>query len=113
MLVGFIGFIFAVLGIYGFYTANIVLLYLGMSFTILEHIIGIISGQQKGLGTVWLALFICLILIINGVNWLQSIAICLCFENVISFVLGLILLLIVGKIQNEEKEEDVLEKKKK
>lgn len=96
MVLGIISTIFSSLGIYGFFTGNLFLLYFGMLCVIIEHIIGIISKQEKGLATVFIALIVSIILMINGTNWLQAIAICLCFEGTICFILGCIMMILVG-----------------
>ena len=96
MIVGIISTIFSSLGIYGFFTGNLFLLYLGMLCVIIEHTIGIISKQERGLTTVFIALIISIILMINGINWLQAIAICLCFEGTICFILGCIMMILIG-----------------
>lgn len=93
MIVGTVSTIFSLLGIYGFFAGNLFLLYLGMICVILEHGIGIFSGQEKGLTTVWLALFASLVMMARGTNWLQSIALCLCFESTIMFILGFLLII--------------------
>lgn len=47
MIIGIVSTIFSTLGIYGFFTGNLFLLYLGMFFVIIEHLIGIYTGQEK------------------------------------------------------------------
>lgn len=105
MILGIIVTVFSVLGIYGFFAENFILLYIGMTLTIVEHIIGITSGQEKGLTTVWFALLFALGMIFAGVNWLNAIAVCLCFESSICFTLGLILVLTSRRFIKSEKYE--------
>ena len=97
MIIGIISTIFSSLGIYGFFCGNMLLLYLGFLSVIIEHIVGIYTGQEKSLGTVWIAILISFGMMANGINWLQAISVCLCFEGTICFVLGLLLMLFVGK----------------
>lgn len=96
MILGICSTIFAGLGIYGFFNDNLTLLYIGMGCVILEHLIGIMSGEQKGLSTVWLSLLASFGMMAGGLPWLESFAVCLCFEGVIAFVLGVILLIFIG-----------------
>lgn len=97
MVLGIIVTIFSLLGIYGYFSSNFVLLYIGLAFVILENIIGITSGEQKSLSTVWFALLFAIGMIFAGVNWIKAIAVCLCFESAICFFLGLILMVFMGK----------------
>lgn len=92
MIVGIISTIFSSLGIYGFFSGNLFLLYLGMTCVIIEHVIGILLGEEKGLTTVWMSLLVSFGLMAGGINWLQAIAVCLCFEGTICFVLGLVMI---------------------
>lgn len=93
MILGAITTIVSILGIIGFYINNFILLYLGLFSAIIEHSIGIYTGEEKSLITVWFALLIALGFIFSGMNWLKAIAICLCFENVLCFILGSILMI--------------------
>lgn len=101
MILDIISTIFSSLGIYGFFSNNIVLLYLGMIFVILEHSIKICTKQEKSLTTVWFALLISFGMMAGGINWLKSIALCLCFEGTICFILGIILMIFVDKSINK------------
>lgn len=105
MILGIITTIFSSLGIYGFFTNNYVLLYIGMGFVIFEHAIGIRSGQQKGLTTVWISLLFAFGMICAGSNWINAIALCLCFEGTICFILGIILMFfsIICSIKKQNK----------
>lgn len=103
MIIGLIVFIFCTLGVYGYYDGNIALTYIGFGLAIIEHIIGISSGAEKGATTIILSILCALGMAFAGNNLIESIAICLCFENVISFVFGIIIMLIMGKtISNTE-----------
>lgn len=96
MIIGAIVFIFCILGVYGYFNSNIFLTYLGLILAVAEHIWGITSGQQKGFSTGWLAVICAIGMTCSGNNLLESIAICMCFENVIVFGLGVILFVITG-----------------
>lgn len=112
MIIGVISTIFSSLGIYGFFTDNLFLLYLGMIFVILEHCIGILSGQEKGLTTVWMALLISFGMTAGGMNLLQAIALCLCFEGTICFILGLIVMFSSGTYNQSKQDIDNNNKEK-
>ena len=70
--------------------------YIGFALAVIEHIIGIYTGEEKGLTTVWLSILCALGMTFAGNNLFESIAICLCFENVICFGLGIILVAVTG-----------------
>lgn len=96
MVIGFVVFIFCILGIYGYFDGNIILTYIGLILAVLEHIWGITSGQQKGFSTGWIAIICAIGMSCGGYNILESIAICMCFENVIIFSLGILLFIVTG-----------------
>ena len=105
MILGIIVAIFCGIGIYGFYNSMLFLTYIGMILSILEQLYGCISGQQKSLFTLW----ICVLLAIGGAfagnNFFNSLAILLCYENIILFIAGIVILpLIALKIKNTNKE---------
>lgn len=99
MILGIISTIFAGLGIYGFFSGNLFWLEIGMICVIIEHIIGIVKKEQKSLNTVWIALLVSFGLMAGGVNPFEAIAICLCFEGVICFVLGLVIMILFYNMQ--------------
>ena len=106
MILGIITFIFSTIGIYGFYTNNFIFLYFGLSFVIIQHIIGIVTGKEKSLSIVWIAIIVAVGLTISGMNFLTAIAICLCFENTILFIPALILMLISFFKVSKNNEDD-------
>ena len=106
MILGICSTIFAGLGIYGFFNDNLTLLYIGMGCVILEHLIGILSKQQKSLTTVWLALLASFGMMAGGIYWLEALALCLCFEGVICFVLGLIMIIMFGTYLNKKQSNE-------
>lgn len=101
MILGTISFILSCLGIYGYFSENFILLYIGLGAVIVEHFIGIYSGEQKGLSTVWLAIICAVGMIIGGFNPLNAIALCLCFEGSICYVLGIILIIVFAFLKKK------------
>ena len=93
-------FIFCILGIAGYFNDILWLTYVGMGLGIVDHILGVLSGMQKSLNTLWLAILFGIGMSFAGNGLLQSIAICICFENVISVTLGLVLMIITGIINS-------------
>ena len=89
MIIGIVVFIFCCIGIYGFYTNLLFLTYIGLALSLIEQIIGIITGQQKGLGFIPLCLIISIGGAIAGNNFLKCLAIVFCYENVLVFILGI------------------------
>ena len=79
------------IGIYGYYSDNYILLYIGAAITIFEIIIEICTDQLKSLYTIFLA---CILGIIITKDFLIGCCIGICFESIISAVFGLILLLV-------------------
>lgn len=105
MILGIIVFILSSLGIYGFFTNNLFFLYIALVAIILEYLIGYFSAQLKSLAPIWLTFIVAFGMICAGFNWLIAISICLCFENVILFILGIIMMIIIylraKKIENQ------------
>lgn len=91
-MIGLISCVLAVIGICGFFAQNLVLLYVGFVAVIVEHFIGIVSGQQKGITTLVIASTIALLISSCGVAFLDAIAICMCVESIICNIGGLILI---------------------
>ncbi len=89
-------FIFCILGIIGYSNDILWLTYLGMGLGIVDHILSVLSGIQKSFNSLWIAILFAIGMTIAGNGLLQSIAICVCFENVISVTLGLVLMIITG-----------------
>lgn len=119
MILSIIVAIFCGIGIYGFYNGLIFLAYIGMVFSLLEQLYGFISGQQKSLFTVWICVLLSIGSCFAGNNFFNSLAILLCYENVILFILGIITLPIIAKKINNKNEtsnrnenfDDYLEKR--
>lgn len=99
MIMSIISCIFAVLGILGFYFGNITLTYIGAIIGVIENIIAFSIGEQKGFSTLIIAGIIAYFISFNSIPFIIALSICICFENVICFVLGLILFGIIMGIQ--------------
>lgn len=95
-------FIFCVLGVGGYFNDILWLTYLGMGLGIFDHIFGVFIGVQKSLNTLWIAILVGIGMAMAGNGLLESLAICICFENVISVTLGLVLMIVSG-INNTRK----------
>lgn len=93
MIIGIIVFLFCVAGVYGFYNGLIFLTYIGMILAIIEMIIGFIKKESKSLMSLWLCVILACGAAIAGNDFIQSLAIFLCFENISLFIVGCFLLL--------------------
>ena len=91
MIIGIICFIMSIAGIIGFYNEIYVLTYIALIFNILEVIVGVFTNQLKSILTFLLGGIIGWI--ITG-KFLLGLAIGLCFENIILFASGIILMII-------------------
>lgn len=89
MVLGIIVFVFACCGIYGFYNNLYVLTYIGFVFVLFECILGRIEGTLKSMQTTIIAGIIGWIIVQDF--WL-GIAIGACFENVIMFIGGCLMI---------------------
>lgn len=91
MLINLICTLLSVLGIYGFYSDNYIFLIIGSIAVIFETIIGLITGELKGL-------FIEIIASIIGIfftkNILVGIGVGLCYESIIMSICGWFMVLI-------------------
>ena len=105
MVLGIICFLFACLGIYGFYNEIYLLTYLGLGLCLFENIIGIIEGTSKTIMPTIIAGIIGWIIIDNF--WL-GIALGICFENVIMFIGGCIMLLFFPSANSQNNKENDL-----
>lgn len=99
MLLGIICFIFACGGIYGFYNDVYILTYIGFGLCLFENVLGRIDGSSK---TLQFFLISCLIGWIVVKDFWLGISIGACFENIISFVGGVIMIIIGSKIFKSE-----------
>ena len=86
MILGIIVFILSSLGIYGFFNNRLYLLYIALGAIILEYLVSYFTGQLKSPTPIWLTLIAAFGMICAGFNWLISISICLCFENIFSLI---------------------------
>lgn len=96
MILGYICYIFAILGIAGFLKDNLTFAYISLVLCIIQSIVGIVSAQQRGCVTEWITLFCAIGMTIGGNEFLPSLAICFCFEEVILFSLSLFLMIFIG-----------------
>jgi|BioPla2DNA2_1021312.scaffolds.fasta_scaffold78753_1 hypothetical protein len=95
MLLGIICTILGVLGVYGFFSANLILVIIGGIASIIENLLGVISGQQKSLMTPILAIIIGAIYASSaGIPVWIGVFIGLCFESAIMGILGFVGLLV-------------------
>ena len=111
MILGIVVFIVCLCGIFGFYDGNLAITYIGFALGIIEHIIGVVTGQSKGFSTLGIAFWFAVGGSLAGNNFLEMLAICVCFENVICFGLGLIVLLFAGTAMHkyEQNEKKIIE----
>lgn len=108
MLLGSINFVFAIAGIFGFYNDLYILTYIGFGLCLIESILGRLEGTLKSMNTTIIAGIIGWL--ITKKFWL-GIAIGVCFENVIMFIGGIIMIYITNKAitkyeKNQHKEEN-------
>lgn len=98
MLLGIICFIFAVAGIIGFYNDLYILTYIGFVLVIFECLLGKFEGTLKSMQTTIIAGVIGWIVV--GEFWL-GVAIGVCFENVIMFIGGCLMIIIGSSITSD------------
>ena len=91
MIVGLVIFIFCCLGIYGYYSDNYVLTYIGFLLNLIDNIICVLSGTQKNMTTLIFACIIGYFVISN--SWL-GVSLAACYENTIFYVIGIIVSII-------------------
>lgn len=117
MILSIIVAIFSILGIYGFYSSNVIFLYIGMGAVLIEHIVDLYSGEKKKFFSTCLALCFAFGMIIAGINWIQSIAVCLCFEYLIFSILSLLFLIktlfVIKKDNSPSQDSTIMELMKK
>ena len=103
MMFGSLVFVCAICGIIGFYMDLHAFTYIGLAMALFESIIGLYTGTLKTMNTSIIAGIIGWIIVKDF--WL-GIAIGICFENVIMFIAGIIMMIITKKaISNYEKNE--------
>lgn len=95
MILGTFISIFCLVALINYFNGTTFLIFIGLTLDIIETIILIYTKQLKNLTTKWLAILIALGMTFGGANLFEAISLCICFENVICFVLGLILIIIV------------------
>lgn len=108
MLFGSICFVFAIAGIIGFYNDLYILTYIGLGLCLFESVLGRLEGTLKSMNTTIIAGILGWLITKNF--WL-GIAIGVCFENVIMFIGGIVMMYITSKAiakyeKNQQKEEN-------
>ena len=89
MILGVISTILGVLGVFGFFSGNLILVLIGGISGLVENIIGISSGQQKSLMTSIIAVILGIIYSSSiGLTFWVGALIGLCFESAIMGILG-------------------------
>lgn len=95
---GLISAIVSMAGIYGFYTNNFILLYIGAAAYIIDTFIELAKGTLTNLNTTVVSLILAVVfhnfLKIDLVN---CICLFLCFESTIMYVFGLFMILFLAK----------------
>lgn len=89
IILGIFAMILPAIGIYGFYSDNFILLYIGAAAAVFINIVGICTNQLKSLYTVFLA---CIIGVTITGKFLVGCCIGICFESIIASVFGYFLL---------------------
>lgn len=90
MIIPIISIGLGILGVYGFFSGNIIFIMIGGIYGFIENLIGIFSGQQKSLSTAIIACIIGSIYAISkGLPIWFGILIGLCFETTIVGLIGL------------------------
>lgn len=105
MIMGIIFTFLGLLGVYGFFSMNFLLLTLGGIAGIVSNLIGIISGQQRSIMTAILAIIIGIIYAssVNLSIW-TGVLIGMCFESAIMGILGFGSLLVAIIIQGTSRQ---------
>ena len=84
--------ILSILGVIGFFIDNSIMLYIGMFAVIIEDIIGFATKKLKSLSSLFVTILIGILLSFLGIDILKSIALCICIEQIIMIIGGIILL---------------------
>ena len=103
MLLGIICFIFAIAGIVGFYNDLYILTYISFGLSIFECLLGKSEGTLKSIRTTIIAGVVGWIIV--GEFWLGA-AIGVCFENVIMFIGGCLMIIIGSSITSDVLQKD-------
>lgn len=101
MLLGIVSFIFCVGGIIGYYIGVPSLMYVGLVLTIIEMIVGFVTGQLRSSLSIWLGIFFAIgASVSKKAGFFEALAIFMCYENVIMFIAGLVMMLFAPKNSN-------------
>jgi hypothetical protein len=98
MIVFIVTLITSVLGVYGFFTYNIVLVAIGGICAIIELLIGLFNGQLQSIGLDVIAAVVGALVFYNMYGapyWIGAFT-GLCIANIIMGILGLLLMIVTG-----------------
>jgi len=106
MILGIISTFLGGLGVYGFFKGNLILIIIGGTAGAIENLIGITSGQQKGLFTaIGFAIAGVYFTVSNGGPIWFGILLGLSFEAAIIGVLGWSMLIITAIVMSKHKRD--------
>lgn len=95
-IVYLVSIVFSFLGIICAFFNFHLFIYIGAIFSIVEHILGKITGQLKSFNTLFFTIFIGLLISYLMQNdLLYIICICLCIENITNLIGGIIFVTII------------------
>lgn len=103
MIFGIICFLVSIFGIIGYYNESFTITYIAFVLCLLENIFGRITGESK---TMQFFIISCIIGWIATEDFKLGIAIGACFENVIAFIGGIIMILLFSNNTNVNHEEN-------
>lgn len=102
MLLGILGYIFSIAGIVGYYIDIPVLTIIATIFIIIEALIGLFSGELRNIKTYILAIIIGLcVAYFKDLNIPSTIAVALCFEELVMGIMSIIYLIIIAIAKNK------------
>lgn len=104
MIFGIICFIVSIFGIIGYYNESFTITYIAFVLCLLENIFGKITGESK---TMQFFIISCIIGWIATENFKLGIAIGACFENVIAFIGGIIMILLFSSNKSNAKDKNI------
>lgn len=104
MIFGIICFIVSIFGIIGYYNESFTITYIAFVLCLLENIFGKITGESK---TMQFFIISCIIGWIATENFKLGITIGACFENVIAFIGGIIMILLFSSNKSNAKDKNI------
>jgi len=102
MILGFVCFLLSLLGIYGFYNDIYILTYFAFIFSLFENILGRLNGSSK---TLMPFIIFCIIGVFFTKNFWLGLSIGACFETIITFIGGIILIVYFNILIKKNKED--------